>query len=77
VPRLARFRERGCRRAVPSPDQVSIEVNREPIPVTAEQLHGSGPTRLGKQITTAAPRFPLPRPTGNCQSSACPAEADG
>jgi deazaflavin-dependent oxidoreductase (nitroreductase family) len=39
------------------PDQVSIEVNGQTIPVTAEQLHGAERDAAWQQITTAAPRF--------------------
>jgi deazaflavin-dependent oxidoreductase (nitroreductase family) len=39
------------------PDQVSIEVNGQMIPVTAEQLHGAQREQAWQQITTAAPRF--------------------
>jgi deazaflavin-dependent oxidoreductase (nitroreductase family) len=39
------------------PDQVSIEVNGQTIPVTAEQLHGAEREQAWQQITTAAPRF--------------------
>ena len=39
------------------PDQVSIEVNGETLPVVAEQLHGAERDQAWHQITTAAPRF--------------------
>jgi len=39
------------------PDQVTIEVNGETIPVTAEQLHGAERDEAWRKITTSAPRF--------------------
>jgi deazaflavin-dependent oxidoreductase (nitroreductase family) len=39
------------------PDQITIEVNRETIPVSAQQLHGLERDQAWQQITTAAPRF--------------------
>ena len=39
------------------PNQITIEVNRETIPVSAEQLHGPERDQAWQQITTAAPRF--------------------
>ena len=39
------------------PDQVSIEVNGQTVPVTAQQLHGAEREQAWQQITTAAPRF--------------------
>jgi deazaflavin-dependent oxidoreductase (nitroreductase family) len=40
-----------------NPDKVSIEVNGETIPVTAQQLHGAERAQAWLQITEAAPRF--------------------
>jgi deazaflavin-dependent oxidoreductase (nitroreductase family) len=39
------------------PDQVSIEVNGQTVPVSAQQLHGGEREQAWRQITTAAPRF--------------------
>jgi deazaflavin-dependent oxidoreductase (nitroreductase family) len=39
------------------PDQVSIEVNGETIPVTGGQLHGAERDAAWRQIATATPRF--------------------
>jgi deazaflavin-dependent oxidoreductase (nitroreductase family) len=39
------------------PDQVSIEVDGQTIPVTAQQLHGAERDEAWQQITAAAPRF--------------------
>jgi deazaflavin-dependent oxidoreductase (nitroreductase family) len=39
------------------PDQVTIEVGGETVPVIAEQLHGDERAEAWRQITTAAPRF--------------------
>jgi deazaflavin-dependent oxidoreductase (nitroreductase family) len=40
-----------------NPDRVSIDVNRENIPVVAEQLHGADRAKAWDAITTASPRF--------------------
>lgn len=39
------------------PDQVTIEVGGDKIPVRAEQLHGPAREQAWQRITTAAPRF--------------------
>ena len=39
------------------PDKVTIEVDRQTIPVTAEQLHGPEREQAWQQIISAAPRF--------------------
>ena len=39
------------------PDSVTIEVDGQTIPVTAEQLHGAERERAWQQIITNAPRF--------------------
>jgi deazaflavin-dependent oxidoreductase (nitroreductase family) len=39
------------------PEQVTIEVNGQSIPVSAEQLHGTDRETAWEQITTSAPRF--------------------
>jgi len=39
------------------PDRVSIEVDGQTIPVSAEQLHGADRAQAWQLITTAAPRF--------------------
>jgi deazaflavin-dependent oxidoreductase (nitroreductase family) len=40
-----------------NPDKVSIDVDRDNIPVRASQLHGAERDRAWVSITTAAPRF--------------------
>jgi deazaflavin-dependent oxidoreductase (nitroreductase family) len=40
-----------------NPDKVSIDLNRDNIPVVAEQLHGPDRDRAWASITTASPRF--------------------
>ena len=39
------------------PDQVTIEVGGDTIPVRAEQLHGPDRAQAWRKITAAAPRF--------------------
>jgi len=39
------------------PDQASIEVDGQTVPVTAEQLHGTERDDAWQKITEAAPRF--------------------
>jgi deazaflavin-dependent oxidoreductase (nitroreductase family) len=40
-----------------NPDKVSIDLERNNIPVVAEQLHGAERDRAWESITTASPRF--------------------
>ena len=40
-----------------NPDQVTIEVDGQTIPLTAQQLHGAERDEAWRQIASAAPRF--------------------